>query len=210
MTRATTLRRDAQRTALLDAAERRIADAGLTALKARDLASEVGCAVGALYTLVADMDEVVLRVGSRTLGRLDAALTASAASAAAGTPAARLVAIARTYADFAADNLHLWRALFEFRLADGRALPDWSAEEQIRLFRHIDAPLSALRPDLPDAERHLLARTLFSAVHGIVVLGLEGKLIAVPRAGLHGQIAMVVEAIAHGLAAGQGSGNGNR
>ena len=48
---------------------------GLAGLKTRELAREIGVANGAVYNLVEDMDELILRVGSRTLGRLDAALT---------------------------------------------------------------------------------------------------------------------------------------
>ena len=51
---------------------------GLAGLKTRELAREIGVANGAVYNLVEDMDELILRVGSRTLGRLDAALTARA------------------------------------------------------------------------------------------------------------------------------------
>ena len=63
------------RDALILAAERSIRAKGLAGLKTRDLARDIGCANGAVYNLVEDMDELILRVGSRTLGRLDAALT---------------------------------------------------------------------------------------------------------------------------------------
>lgn len=43
-------RRERLRMALIDAAEATIAADGLAALKARDLAREVGCALGAIYT----------------------------------------------------------------------------------------------------------------------------------------------------------------
>ncbi len=61
-------------------------------------------------------------------------------------------------------------------------------------------PVALLRPDLPDAERALLARTLFSAVHGMVVLGLEGRITTVTLPVLRQQVRLVVEAIARGLA----------
>jgi AcrR family transcriptional regulator len=48
-------------------------------LKAREIADKAGCALGAIYNLVEDMDEIVLRVGTRTLGRLDNALSEAAA-----------------------------------------------------------------------------------------------------------------------------------
>ena len=114
-------------------------------LKSRELAAEIGVANGAVFNLVDDMDELILRVGSRTLARLDAALTA-AESDGAPSPAETLVRIAVAYCDFAAENLELWRALFEHRMAPGKAVPEWAVEEQMNLFRHIYHPLAKLFP----------------------------------------------------------------
>jgi len=36
---------------------------------------------------------------------------------------------------FAADNLQLWRALFEHRMALGKPIPDWAIDQQMELFR---------------------------------------------------------------------------
>src|SRR5687768_11533580 len=110
-------KREKQRQALIEAAERRIATNGLTLLKTRDLARDIGCANGAVYNLVEDMDDLILRVGSRTLGRLDSALTAVEGEGVA--PAETLARIAVAYCDFAAGNTDLWRALFEHRMQPG-------------------------------------------------------------------------------------------
>ena len=63
-------RRDKLRDALIDAAERTLETQGLRALRARDLAAEVGCAVGAIYNAVADLDELIYAVNARTLAAL--------------------------------------------------------------------------------------------------------------------------------------------
>src|ERR1700682_1974898 len=63
------------RQALVGSAERRIVEAGLPALKARDLAEEVGCALGMIYKVFQDLDAIILTVNMNTLGRLDAALS---------------------------------------------------------------------------------------------------------------------------------------
>lgn len=197
-------RRERQRTQLIDAAEKAIAERGLAGLKARELAQEIGCALGAIYNLVADMDELVLRVGSRTLMRLDAALSAAEsedAPASADAAADRLVAVALAYCAFARDNLQLWRVLFEHRMAEGAVVPDWAVSEQMTLFRHILEPLSVLLPDRAEPERMLMSRTLFSAVHGVVAIGLEEKLIAVPRRDLDRQIEGLVRLVCRGLGA---------
>jgi AcrR family transcriptional regulator len=191
-------RRAKNRERLTEAAERSIATSGLAGLKTRDLASELGIANGAVYNLVEDVDELILRVGSRTLARLDAALTAAERDGPAD-PADTLVRIAVGYCDFAADNLELWRALFEHRMAPGKPIPDWAISEQMDLFRHIYRPLAALFPERSSQQLAITARSLFSAVHGMVALGLEHKLIAVPIEALRSEVATIVRAMVEGL-----------
>ncbi len=193
-------RRDKLRESLIEAAEQSISAGGLAGLKTRDLARRIGCANGAVYNLVADMDELILLVGSRTLARLDAALTAAESSGPA-LPAEVLVRIAVAYCDFAAENLELWRALFEHRMTPGKQIPEWAVSQQMDLFRHIFHPLAALLPSQPAAELEVTARSLFSAVHGMVLLGLEQKLIAVPVDALRAEIAVIVRAVIKGLVA---------
>lgn len=191
-------RRAKNRERLIEAAERSIAAGGLAGLKTRDLASEIGVANGAVYNLVEDVDELILRVGSRTLARLDTALTAAERDGPAD-PADTLVRIAIAYCDFAADNLELWRALFEHRMAPDKPVPDWAISEQMNLFRHIYQPLAALFPTRSPQDLSVTARSLFSAVHGMVALGLEHKLIAVPIESLRGEVAIIVRAMVEGL-----------
>jgi AcrR family transcriptional regulator len=183
---------------LILAAERSIAAGGLAGLKTRELAREIGVANGAVYNLVEDVDELILRVGSRTLGRLDAALTA-AESGGPASPRETLARIAVAYCDFAAENLELWRALFEHRMAPGKPVPEWAISEQMDLFRHIYRPLAELFPERTPAELGVTARSLFSATHGMVLLGLEQKLIAVPVEALRKEIGAIVRAMIDGL-----------
>jgi AcrR family transcriptional regulator len=193
-------RREKLRDALILAAERMIAERGLPGLKTRDLAREIGCANGAVYNLVADVDELVLRVGSRTLRRLGDVLTA-AEDAGEADPRDTLVRIALAYCDFAAENLELWRAMFEHRMARDAELPDWSVSDQLELFSHIHRPLAALLPERGREELGITARSLFSAVHGMVALGLEQRLVAVPLPLLRKEIAALVRAMLDGLVA---------
>ena len=191
-------RREKLRESLILAAEKSIAAKGLAGLKTRDLARDIGVANGAVYNLVADVDELILRVGSRTLARLDAALTA-AESKGPTAPNEILVRIALAYCDFAAGNLELWRALFEHRMQRGKPIPEWAIDEQMNLFRHIYRPLAALFPNHSAKDVSVTARSLFSSVHGMVSLGLEQKLIAVPIAVLRREIATIVKAVITGL-----------
>lgn len=193
-------RREKLLESLILAAEKSIAAKGLVGLKTRDLARDIGVANGAVYNLVEDVDELILRVGSRTLERLDTALTA-AESKGPAVPNEILVRIAVAYCDFAAGNLELWRALFEHRMQRGKPIPEWAIKEQMNLFRHIFRPLATLFPNRSPEELGVTARSLFSSVHGMVSLGLEQKLIAVPIAVLRREIATIVKAMITGLPA---------
>ena len=193
-------RRAKLREALIEAAERAMSSKGLAGLKTRELAHEIGCANGGVYNLVEDVDELILRVGSRTLARLDASLSLAEISG-PQTPRETLVRIAVAYCDFAAENLELWRALFEHRMQPGKAVPEWAIAEQMDLFRHIHKPLTLLFPQRTPTQLGVTARSLFSAVHGMVILGLEQKLIAVPINALRGEIKTLVRAMIDGLTA---------
>lgn len=198
----TALKRDSQRGALIAAAERRIAANGVGGLKARDLAQDVGIALGALYNLVADLDDLNLLVASRTLAKMESYVVAADAGmtgAAPIDPVRRLITFARTYRQFASDNLQLWRALFEHRIADRRAFPEGLVADQMRLFGHVAAALRALRPNATEPELFLLTRTLFAAVHGVVSLGLDEKLAALPMSALDVQLEWLVTAFCAGL-----------
>src|ERR1700736_6673327 len=183
---------------LIDAAERTIAANGLAGLRARDLARDAGCAVGTIYNVFEHLDELILCVGSRTLAMLHAALEAGRLGRPYGSPedtADDLVRLALAYLVFAAEHTVRWRALFEHRMSEARPLPQWFVDQQHQLFAQVERPLVTLLPDLDPDSRRILARTLFSAVHGIVALGLEEKLASLPFSGLRDQLAATVRAI---------------
>ncbi len=159
-------RRMAQRDALVAAAERRIAENGSENLRARDLAQDIGVALGAIYNIVSDLNEITFLVAARTLTRLDDALVAAGEEAAGGEPADQLVAIALAYFAFARSDTMLWREIFMMRSDSKRALPTWMADERKHMFRHILRPLETLMPDAQPDSRRLFAHTLFTATHG--------------------------------------------
>jgi AcrR family transcriptional regulator len=199
-------RRKNLKTALIVAAEQVLAADGLGALRARSLAETVGCAVGAIYNVVADLDELILLVNSRTIADLERVLTETTGPedripASPDEAVKSLVRLAIAYTNFAAANTQRYRALFEHRLAPGGTMPGWYIEQQMRLFSYVEGPLRVLQPAASAKRIALLARSLVSAVHGIVMLGLEEKLYTVPLTALREQVTLVVSAIGRGLAA---------
>ena len=200
-------RRGLLREKLIEAAEQVIVARGLPALKARDLASAAGCAIGAIYNVFPDLDALVLSVNLRTLMLFESAIAGSneALERAEGAEnaVAGLVRLALAYLAFAEDHRLRWQALFQHRM-DGGEVPDWYRAEQGRLFRYIEAPLARLCPGLGDAERAVRARSLFSCTHGLVSLGLDERLMPMPRAMLAREIELLVRAMGQGLASGGG------
>ena len=66
----------------------------------------------------------------------------------------RLTHLALAYTDYAAAHTRRWRALFDHRLPEGRAVPTWYPANLTRLFVYIEEPLRKLAPALPDGGAH--------------------------------------------------------
>jgi AcrR family transcriptional regulator len=195
--RAATLRRHQHlHDLLLDAAEQVIAADGLSQLRARVLADRAGCSVGAIYGVFTDLDRLILAVNTRTLAAIGAAMD----QAAGAGPAERMVGLAHAYLAYAVANRPRWTALFQHRLPSDQSVTAEYAGQLATAFAHVEGPLAALCPAMPEPDRALLARSLFSAVHGMVELGLDEKVAAIPLPTLRAQIGLVVAAMAAGLA----------
>jgi AcrR family transcriptional regulator len=198
-------RRKELREALVRAAEKTIRRKGLAGLKARDLAREAGCALGAIYNVFPDLDALILAVNARTLAAFQRHLakvgleqgTGSSEDVESNTD--RIVRLAAAYVDFAAANQWRWRALFEHRMGGTRNIPDWYIEAQKPLFALVEEPLRELQPGLDTEQVTLLARNIFAAIHGVVDLGLNQKLAVMPAAVLQGQVSQIARALAVGL-----------
>jgi len=194
-------RRKATAEKVLDVAERQIAGSGMSGLAMRDLANEADCSVGTLYNLFEGLDGIILRVNSRTLSKLDRHLCSVEAGLQGEPPVKRLVALALAYTDFVSENWRLWSALFEHQMPEGKPIPEWHLKEHFQLFRHIVEPLSEMSPRSGEEDLLILSRNLYSAVHGMVSLGLQDRMGAIPLPRLKEQIKLFVESFTAGYAA---------
>lgn len=183
------------RTRLIDVTEAHIKSGGLASVKAREIAKEAECALGAIYTAFDDIHALVMAVNMRTFQALGAEVTAAVEGAASETPNDQLIAMSKAYLHFASHNTHLWRALFDLDMSVQSAVPDWYLEALSQLFANIEAPLARLFPDLPHDELDLMVRALFSSVHGIVLLGLQNRISAVPQPQIEKMISQVLSQI---------------
>jgi AcrR family transcriptional regulator len=179
---------------LIEIAAVQIAAEGAASLKARDLAARAGCSVGAIYNVVDDMTALVMEVNLRSFTALRQAAEAAMAASSHLGPQDQLIALGEAYLDFAITHLHAWRALFEVN-AQLAAVPDWYQQALDTLFASIAPPVRTLFPALPPEELALMVEALFSAVHGIVLLGLQNPDAAVPHDRIARKIAMVMRRI---------------
>src|ERR1700736_6700803 len=143
MTAKTAERRRELQVALIHAAERAISTRGLDALRARDLAAEVGCAVGAIYNVFPNLDALVFEVNARTLRAFEAFLAEAPSTpprSGENPSVAALVHLALVYLEFAVEHRPRWRALFEHRMAEASGIPAWYLGEQARLFALVERP----------------------------------------------------------------------
>lgn len=194
MSSKTDARRKDLRNHLLNLGEAVIVEDGLSALKARDLAKQANCSVGAIYNVFTDLHQLALAINGRTFARLGEQVS-GAKPRDADNASAQLVAMGLAYLDFASENTNAWTALFEIDMAEGEEIPDWYMASLEALFDHIRRPVQALRPDLSADDVEFLVRGLFSSIHGIVWLGLQKRISAVPRAELNRMISLILSEI---------------
>lgn len=181
---------------VLALAEAIIAERGLGALNARDLAKGAGIAVGTLYNVYGSLDGLIQRLNARTLNRLCDRLEAEAAKA--DGPEDQMAAMARAYIDFADEQPLLWRAVFDHRPAGEGLRADWYSSSIERIAALAIGILSPIfSPDQRRSARRA-ATIIWSGVHGICALAHGGNL----RQVTHAEPKRLAEDLARGYLAG--------
>lgn len=180
---------------MLETARTSISASGLKSLKVRDVAEAADCSIGSVYNEFGDFDGLILTVNRETVQ----ALTARLIEVPADDPVRQLHGLAAAYLSFAADHANLLRSLFEHRMENDRPFPEDILQMVMQAFALMHAPMVRLLPDRDPEEVALLARMMFSAVHGIISLGLEERMVAVPPDKLRRQLAQFVDTHLAGL-----------
>jgi AcrR family transcriptional regulator len=184
-----------RRRRLIEIARRLIASKGLRSLKVRDVAEAADCSIGSVYNEFGDFDGLILTVNRETVQALTSRLVAIPAD----DPVRQLHRLAQAYLAFAGEHANLLRSLFEHRMEDDRPFPEDILLMVMQAFALMHEPLVRLLPDRDPEQVALLARMMFSAVHGIISLGLEERMVAVPPEKLRHQLAQFVDAHLVGL-----------
>ncbi|MCC8958137.1 TetR/AcrR family transcriptional regulator [Bradyrhizobium sp. Pear77] len=180
---------------LIEIARRYIAIKGLKSLKVRDVAEAAGCSIGSVYNEFGDFDGLILTVNRETVQ----ALTERLKAVPADDPLRQLHGLADAYLGFATEHANLLRSLFEHRMEDDRPFPEDILAMVMDAFALMHAPLVRLLPDRDPGDVAVLSRMMFSAVHGIISLGLEERMVAVPPEQLRERLAQFVDTHLAGL-----------
>lgn len=154
----------------LAAAKRIVTREGYGALSTRRVAADIGYAVGSLYLVFKNLDDLILHLNGVTLDELHETLEATAARHA--EPDTSLLALAREYIRFAFKHRARWSLVFEH--ASPR--PDWFRDKVARMFELVEGRLQGLASGSPAKDVQLAARALWSGVHGVSVLALADRL----------------------------------
>jgi len=190
-----TSRKSERRAHLVEVARNPIAAHGLRSLKVRDVAAAAECSIGTVYNEFVDLDELVLTVNRDTMRALEAAMAAVPSE----DPVQQLHGFAQGYLTFASERPNLLRSLYEHRMEGDRPFPDDLLDMVRGTFALMYPPLLRLLPNYPTDQVAMQARTMFSAAHGIITLGLEERLIAVRPDRLREQLKVFVDTYVAGL-----------
>lgn len=171
MTRKTELSHKDLTARAIDEAERLVRQGGRQALSMRLIAKAASCASGTLYNVIGDLDDIILQLNARTTIQLADHLEMAAADA---DPVKRIMAMAHAYVEMGEANAQLWSILFEFRLPEGRELPERYRQVLARPIEAVHvAAREAFRSEIECA--NFVAR-IWTALHGVVALSITGKL----------------------------------
>ena len=150
-----------------------IAAQGLSNLNMRRIAGDIGYTVGTLYNVFEDMDDLMMHINAATLDSLYAMLETEVSPNEKNATRA-LKQIAQTYIRFAKENFNLWNVLTNYEQMTEETRPDWYTEKTARLFCMVETHLAPVCKTAAKSERS--AKILWASVHGICVLGLNGRL----------------------------------
>lgn len=141
-------------------------------LSLRALARDVGCAPSTLLKLYGSFGNLLQHVNIQTLDIMRMQL----AEARASSPDAHLSALAQGYWVFACRHPYRWQLLFDYPLAQEGELDHRQNSAINALFQRAQVILKEINPTLDDEHLSRIARTLWGSLHGLVQLGLSGRL----------------------------------
>lgn len=196
------------RDALVDAACAILSETGVEGVKARAIAKRAGIAVGSVYNLFTDLDDVLRAANARTYDDLYAAeMTAlDQAGKDGAAPPAQMLALALAYLDFVKNNQRRWQGVLAFNRRQTEPPPRWYLEKELGLFQIIERVIAPLPGAADPVRRRITAHALWASIHGVVTLSIANGHFMQPAEDVWEQIKVVVNAVAADLQTPAGQG----
>lgn len=155
-------------------AERHFATRGLAATSLRGIAADLGWAPASLYRYFRNKDELLSATRAAAHDRFSDRI--EAAYAQPGDLWTRSRALGDAYVDFAFDEPAAYQLIFALEQADGDKTPALRAAED-RSRRTLTGYLEDMvAAGLLEGDPELLGHVYWSAIHGLIVLQMAGKL----------------------------------
>lgn len=145
---------------------------GLENLSTRKVSDSIGYAVGTIYNIYNDRDDLVIHVNLKTLSDLQSAINKALKNESSSSSSKRLKAIAYSYLEFAEKNINLWGAIFEHKPPRGYDFP----EKYVKKVNDLLATIADNVKNIPEKNKHLFIKTLWANIHGICFLNLNEKI----------------------------------
>ena len=193
--------RDEMREKLILATIDRLDASGISGVHARDLASEIGCAVGTIYNLVGDLDNLILLACARTLEEYQVYVTNYflEEKAKGVTNLQLLEVLGASYVDFSSLHRLRWQAIFEVRYEEDSDFHQIYATGQRQLLSLIVDVLKDINADVDEKELADIGRALWASVHGITMMSVSNPRGALPREKILTQCNRIIHPVAASL-----------
>lgn len=147
-----------------------MAEVGFLRFSAREVAKRIGYSIGTIYNVFGTLDTLLIAVNTRTFGLWVDHLARHLAAPSED----RIATMVEGYFSFAAQNPHLWMAIYDHRLPHDMAMPDGDAHERARLTQMVEAEIAAALGDVMGPPVARLTRSLVAVVHGHCSFALTG------------------------------------
>ena len=185
-------RRAALREKLIEIAYAKIGVDGLHSVTARYLSGEAGCALGAIYNMFEDMNELFMAVNLRSFVALGEQVKSGLAGLDDATPHQELDAMEQQYIAYAMENTQHWLAMFEIEMTADSNAPAHYQNALASLLQIIAVSMAKVYPEKSPDEIAMITRTVFSSIHGIVLLGVQRRLSGVPEEELREMVRFLI------------------
>ncbi|MBB5401053.1 TetR/AcrR family transcriptional regulator [Paraburkholderia youngii] len=164
------------REAMRRVAENAFATRGAQGVTMRELAKELGCSAMTPYRYFRDKEEILAMVRAAAFNRFAARLEAAAKAIPAGAPAIDHSAVSRAYVDFALDEPHAYRLMFDQTPQQQGAYPELAAASQ-RAWRLLEAHFERLvEAGVLEGDPRLIGYAYWTSLHGFTMLALANQL----------------------------------